>query len=168
MKAPAGCGPSGRDCRAELLHTIIAPRSTVCPSATMGFNTLARQFNLLTIYHAGMFVDAMVLLTGTSLLARRFYARKKSEPTPRGVEGRRILQPLYLCAYTRKCALSRCRIRSSAFHRIRTRPLRSAPSRSFAPRLSSFPLMAGGGITMRSFPLRTSGASSLAVSVQPR
>jgi hypothetical protein len=64
MKAPAGCGPSGRDCRRGTASYHHRCRSTVCPSGTRG--------PLLTIYHAGMFVDAMVLLThvaaGTPLL----------------------------------------------------------------------------------------------------
>ena len=37
---------------------------------------LSRNTSLLTVYHAGLFVDEMVLLTGTWLLARRFFSTK--------------------------------------------------------------------------------------------
>ena len=48
-------------------------QSALLQNVLLEVPVLARQFNLLTIYHAGMFVDAMVLLTGTWLLARRFF-----------------------------------------------------------------------------------------------
>jgi hypothetical protein len=48
-------------------------QSALLQNVLLEMPVLARQFNLLTIYHAGMFVDAMVLLTGTWLLARRFF-----------------------------------------------------------------------------------------------
>ena len=71
MKAPAG-GPSGRDCRrgtASYHHRCRAARCAlqepeercVAPERSPEVPVLARQFNLLTNYHAGMFVDAMVL-----------------------------------------------------------------------------------------------------------
>ena len=48
-------------------------QSALLQNVLLEVPVLARQFNLLTLYHAGMFVDAMVLLTGTWLLARRFF-----------------------------------------------------------------------------------------------
>ena len=48
-------------------------QSALLQNVLLEVPVLARQFNLLTIYHAGMFVDAMVLLTGAWLLARRFF-----------------------------------------------------------------------------------------------
>jgi hypothetical protein len=48
-------------------------QASLLPSVLAHLPVLPSGASLLTVYHAGLFIDEMVLLTGTVLLARRFF-----------------------------------------------------------------------------------------------